>query len=565
MSLSNRHGAILLGSAGLALSVLHCGGPAPGPRPDGESRDANHVCRSNVVDLDGKCPAKTLAAGGPEFDIDWSVPARTIYDRDHLQPLKPPKDFVTPSLWPVQLNACRTKPGANGIAGYRWDLVSEFGEPYHISSPVCIASLYVKNLGNYQTDLTITDNFGAEFTATKTILVHDYLIVSMGDSISSGEGNPDRDKEWLPPFESAKWDDKQCHRSWNSGAAKAAVVLEEADPRTSVTFISVACSGAGLQEGLLEPWAGKEPDGRPPLERQIDQVRDLVADAGRSIHAILLQAGANDVGFGMIARSCLLDPITDCNEQFFTDIDTNDYVATTFVQRQLARLPARYQALNDKFEKLPYGYNKVYISEYHDPLHGKTGGLCEVDVVDVNGSEGAVLWPWESKWAYETVMLPLNQEVQKAADKHGWAFVGGIASEFLTHGICAHEESWTRTIPDSLFMQGDSEGSLHPNGEGHNVIANHILQTVWPSLQPIGADVSCPWGRDSRSGLCMAPPDPDGNGACFDRCDNQLITCYGHCQGADAELCMCLCDNNAIGCCSSCGGVECGQIQECPF
>jgi lysophospholipase L1-like esterase len=278
----------------------------------------------------------------------------------------------------------------------------------------------------------------------------------------------------------------------------------------------------------------------------------------------LLQAGANDLGFGTIAKSCLENPITDCNDQFFTDLDGKEYVATTFIQRRLARLPASYQALNTELEKFPYGFNKIYINDYHDPLHGSGGGPCMVNVALVNGTDGAVLWPSESQWAYETLLLPLNQAVQTAADAHGWAFVGGITSDFFTHGICA-DDSWTRAVGDSFLMQGDFDGSLHPNGQGHNVIANHILQSVWPSLLPIGGDVVCPWGRDSRSGLCMAPPDPEGNGACFDRCDNQLVTCYGNCQGADADLCMCLCDNNAIGCCSSCGGGACGQIRECPF
>jgi hypothetical protein len=66
----------------------------------------------------------------------------------------------------------------------------------------------------------------------------------------------------------------------------------------------------------------------------------------------------------------------------------------------------------------------------------------------------------------------------------------------------------------------------------------------------------------------MNPPDPDGNGACFDRCDNQLTDCYRNCSnqgGADSELCTCLCDNNSIGCCRGCGGVQCGNEQECPF
>jgi hypothetical protein len=513
-----------------------------------------------VVDLDGRCPRTTLAVGEPELRIDWSVPPRAVRDVDHLSALPPSTDFISPPTWPVQLNACDTIAGANGVAGYRWELVSEAtGETFRTSATICLANLKVSELGYYQAYLTITDRQGAEFTATKTILMHDYLIVSLGDSVASGEGNPDREAYYLPPSAPATWANRQCHRSWSSGPAQAAVALEQADPRTSVTYVSLGCSGAGLWEGLLQEYAGKEPNGDPMLRPQLEEIFDLVA--GRAVHAVFLNAGANDIYFGDIATACLLNPFDDCYNLTFTDPDTNDYYAPEFVRRQLARLPGLYAQVADRLSGL-VNPNQVYISEYHDPVHGSAGGPCEIDLVNVNGDSGAVLWPEESTWAYQDVVLPLNERVHDAATAHGWNFVGGIAADFLTHGYCA-QDSWVRSIPQSLYQQGNRDGTLHPNFAGHTDMANHLIDAVWPTLLPIGAAVTCPWGHDPWDGMCLPPLDPGANGDCFDRCDQQLNTCYGNCQGPDREMCMCLCDNSASSCCIGCGGVSCGGPIDC--
>ena len=60
----------------------------------------------------------------------------------------------------------------------------------------------------------------------------------------------------------ATWQDKRCHRSALSGSAQAALRLEQQDPRTSVTFVHLACSGASVVYGLLGRYTGVEhPEG----------------------------------------------------------------------------------------------------------------------------------------------------------------------------------------------------------------------------------------------------------------------------------------------------------------
>jgi hypothetical protein len=60
------------------------------------------------------------------------------------------------------------------------------------------------------------------------------------------------------------WQSEQCHRSALAGPARPARAIEQADERTSVTFLHLACSGATINDGLLGSYAGIEPGARLP-------------------------------------------------------------------------------------------------------------------------------------------------------------------------------------------------------------------------------------------------------------------------------------------------------------
>jgi len=61
-----------------------------------------------------------------------------------------------------------------------------------------------------------------------------------------------------PSYEDMVFDDMapgeaaRCHRSMISGQARAALAIEQADPRTSVTLVHLACSGAKIDKGLTD-------------------------------------------------------------------------------------------------------------------------------------------------------------------------------------------------------------------------------------------------------------------------------------------------------------------------
>lgn len=95
-----------------------------------------------------------------------------------------------------------------------------------------------------------------------------------------------------------------AHRSSFSAGAQLAAEIEAADPRSSVTFVNVAATGARIDIGLLGPYAGtpheRFPNGRltPPMAPQVNQVERLVA--GRKIDSVLLSVGGNDMGFARL-------------------------------------------------------------------------------------------------------------------------------------------------------------------------------------------------------------------------------------------------------------------------
>ena len=104
-----------------------------------------------------------------------------------------------------------------------------------------------------------------------------------------------------------RWQDQRCHRSARSGHALAAEALERDDAQSSVTFVSLACSGAEIRHLISESYEGMQPDGRV-LAPQIDELARLVGvrvgSRGRRIDSLLLSAGINDLSFSDIVKRC---------------------------------------------------------------------------------------------------------------------------------------------------------------------------------------------------------------------------------------------------------------------
>jgi hypothetical protein len=152
------------------------------------------------------------------------------------------------------------------------------------------------------------------------IEIHDRLVVAIGDSVASGEGNPDVASDWRGLAEprvlaelqesgggsgagwfmtreaaesvaGAVWFDEQCHRSLNSWPARTAMALAAEDPHGAVTFVSFACGGASTYDGILFP-QDKPPGGEVYTFAGGERVRSRAEETNPSGVALAVAGGA---------------------------------------------------------------------------------------------------------------------------------------------------------------------------------------------------------------------------------------------------------------------------------
>jgi hypothetical protein len=419
--------------------------------------------------------AATLAA-----QFDWSVPDRLTYRINGAPDVSvPTRQFVSPSSWRVDLNGCASRPPDRPIARYNWritlpDRVEER------TSTGCQETIDVPAQGTYPVALTITMFNGETATKAGYITVRDYLIAVLGDSVASGEGSPD-----FLAFGGhlGGWTDTRCHRSGWSGPAQAAGRIERSDPHTSVTLITLACSGAGIIEGLLNAYAGQEPpSGAAPLPPQVGALAGLLCPAGatcpsknerRNIDSLLIQAGANDLHFSEI--------VYDCAKPFpwFRGCDTSDGDIARRLVSDMNELPSRYDALNQALND-GLRYSAVHIGEYFDPTHNADGSPCEMVLKDAGPDLGiftpdGVISASESAWAYLKIILPMNEVIHQKAAEHGWNVLDGIAAEFGPHGYCANDH-WIVRYEEAIRDQSNLDGTMHPNRRGQLVYADRMVR-----------------------------------------------------------------------------------------
>jgi hypothetical protein len=192
------------------------------------------------------------------------------------------------------------------------------------------------------------------------VAVRDLLIVGMGDSIASGEGNPDRPvqlsekgfcfRRYLSVFDKgdfhrpsrakvspndveracdhddgsdgdrrawdaggADWLWRRCHRSMFGYQMRSALALAIRNRHVSVTYVPLGCTGAEIRAGILGEQEAREKTGKAgysdggTVESQKSVLTNLLNLGSRrhrvrDVDAVLLSIGANDVGFsGLVA------------------------------------------------------------------------------------------------------------------------------------------------------------------------------------------------------------------------------------------------------------------------
>jgi lysophospholipase L1-like esterase len=296
------------------------------------------------------------------------------------------------------------------------------------------------------------------------------LIVGLGDSLASGEGNPDTPAS---SGQDVKWLDRRCDRSNNSFEAQFAARYRRANPNTKTDFVYLACSGASIPVGLLGPYAGIHPE-TPDLPAQVAEAKRLAGN--RKATAVLISAGINDLQFGNVAYFCAKQGDDGyCPDRTYS----GGLSLADWLKQQIAALPSHYEQLATALAPLA-GSKRVFINQYPNIISSAAGQLCK----EIYFRPGVIYGRYvideaEVKWLYENFFLPLNAAVRAAATKYGWTAVAPPPA-FENHGYCT-DDHWVVTYQESEDRQGDSDGTLHPNLAGQTAIANAVYQAAFPA------------------------------------------------------------------------------------
>jgi lysophospholipase L1-like esterase len=385
--------------------------------------------------------------------------------------------------------------------------------------------------GPYQVSLEVAAGLPwgrAVGRSTRRVLVEDLLVVAIGDSYASGEGNPERPREgsagaqWAdsPDDPAAEAAHAAAHRSTAAWPSLAALALERADPSTSVTFVSVAATRAQVAAGLLGPRPGAGE------ASQIDQVAALVGD--RQIDVLLVAVGGNDIGFAHIVRGLVdADPLADpvCYatdvENVFSAASDGDWNRGSALRLSLPwglgcrAVPTSGNPVLPGLEGLPAELDRlaeaittrlapaaVYLMEYPDPTAAGDGeGACREIVGDVTPPFGFhEIDEAEMAAAGDRVVRPLNRILAEAAGRHGWRFVTGIAAAFgAGHGYCARR-------PDYAPPAGRGEaGSLLPAGPAGTSRWYRHAASGEAAMALLAPGVS--WWRTAAQSVVLQGPD----------------------------------------------------------
>ena len=256
------------------------------------------------------------------------------------------------------------------------------------------------------------------------IMVRDIFIAGLGDSVASGEGNPDREialaddgfcfryylgtagAQYYRPSragfkggraceapdtlqvwqrQSALWFNSACHRSLYSYQTRTALALAVRYPHIAVTYLPLACTGATINDGLLGPQRARE---CPPtksagscqvtVNAQLSELREAVAAAkrrqpDRKLDLILLSVGANDINFSGLVADVIVDNPTERALFKRTGVmgSVDDSRAT------LARdLPQGFGRLREALKPLVGELSHVVYVSYANPTLSGGGAPC---------------------------------------------------------------------------------------------------------------------------------------------------------------------------------------------
>jgi hypothetical protein len=415
-------------------------------------------------------------------------------------------DYVEPKSHEIQV-WLKPLDGNKLIAEYNCNWTLNGGAP--VTSP-CDEPVTVGI--PYPDGGTVSVGVEGETPISTDIKVKDLLIVGLGDSFASGEGNPDvpvrfdanRRSRNLYPRRSgedarsnAQWLDELCHRSLYSHQLRTALQIGIENPKAAVTFMGYACSGAAVADGILGPQtymdyvsrtdgtdsvrsvSGGKKDTqlrwllRELCKEDVDKVDGIWTCPGnayrRNVDFLLLSIGGNDIGFSNLVTWATL---RDSTASKLAKLFGATVSPKKFASNMSNDLPEAYARLAKAIETsvplrngdLAFDASHVVLTAYPDILEDEKGQVCasgeegdDEDLYPANQSLDSqsswlVVTPRKLQSAHDQ-LEKLHGRMGELAEDHGWTFAARAYGDrsFRGHGFCAQNQQ-AKTDPAEVLM-----------------------------------------------------------------------------------------------------------------
>ncbi|HWW47703.1 MAG TPA: hypothetical protein VNZ94_07690 [Xanthobacteraceae bacterium] len=350
------------------------------------------------------------------------------------------------------------------------------------------------------------------------IRVRDIFIAGLGDSIASGEGNPDRPvalrgegfcfrsylggpgSQYFRPVRdgfrgaraceggdpagtlaawqklSAQWQNAACHRSLYSYQARTAMALAVRFPHVAVTYLPLACSGATIPDGLLGPQRAREcvvtKNGTSCVGRvnaQVAELREALAaakrrQADRKLDLVLLSVGANDINFSGLVADIIVEGSFE--RQLFTragELGSVEDSRTAMVRK----LPQEFGRLRTALKPLVGGnLSRVVYVSYANPALADgavcPGGRGGFDIHPAFNADPARLAATTT--FVQNEFLPRLKNIAQCKGgilcndpaSDAMTFVDQHQGQFANHGFCARSSADPAFDQECFSPDGDS-------------------------------------------------------------------------------------------------------------
>jgi len=347
------------------------------------------------------------------------------------------------------------------------------------------------------------------------IMVRDIFIAGLGDSIASGEGNPDRPialsdegfcfrsyfgtagAQYYRPSragykggraceapdtlqvwqrQSALWFNSACHRSLYSYQTRTALALAVQYPHIAVTYLPLACTGATIPDGLFGGQRARE---CPPtksggtcqgtVSAQLAELREALAAAkkrqpDRKLDLILLSIGANDINFSGLVADVIVDTPTERVLFRRTGVMGSVEDSRAAAAREL---PQSFAKLREALKPLVGDMSRVVYVSYANPTLANGGAPCPGGRAgfDIHPSFNAepqrlanVSRYVESEFLPQLKALALCQSGVLCRDPRGdrMTFVDAHQAAFADHGFCARAQNDPEFDRECFSPKGES-------------------------------------------------------------------------------------------------------------